>query len=140
MEGNGNNLLGKRASLDGLGFDFTHWREYAVHWVHDVHHKFSYGARLKYLYGMENFATDVSYMGIETDQNSHALKFDMAFDFRTSGLPQVMIDGDIPAIGGLDTKDSSAMQQSGFSPGYINNYLFNSRMPFIYDKKQNFKK
>ena len=50
---------------------------------HDVHHKFSYGARLKYLYGMENFNTDVSYMGIETDQNTHALKFDMAFDFRT---------------------------------------------------------
>ena len=49
MEGNGNNLLGKRASFDGLGFDFTHWREYAVHWVHDVDHKFSYGARLKYL-------------------------------------------------------------------------------------------
>jgi hypothetical protein len=127
LEGNGNSLLGKRASLDGLGFDFTHWREYAVHWVHDVHHKFSYGARLKYLYGMENFATDVSYMGIETDQNSHALKFDMAFDFRTSGLPQVMIDGDIPAIGGLNTKDSSVMQQSGFSPGYINNYLFNRK-------------
>ena len=125
MEGNGNRLLGKRASLDGLGFDFTHWREYAIHWVHDVHHKFSYGARLKYLYGMENFTTDVSYMGIETDQNTHALKFDMAFDFRTSGLPQVMVDGDIPAIGGLNTNDSLAMQQSGFSEGYINNYLFN---------------
>ena len=125
MEGNGNNLLGKRASLDGLGFDFTHWREYAIHWVHDVHHKFSYGARLKYLYGMENFTTDVSYMGIETDQNTHALKFDMAFDFRTSGLPQVMVDGDIPVIGGLNTNDSISMQQSGFSPGYINNYLFN---------------
>lgn len=125
MEGNGNNLLGKRASLDGLGFDFTHWREYAIHWVHDVHHKFSYGARLKYLYGMENFTTDVSYMGIETDQNTHALKFDMAFDFRTSGLPQVMVDGDIPAIGGLNTNDSLIMQQSGFSDGYINNYLFN---------------
>ena len=125
MEGNGNRLLGKRASLDGLGFDFTHWREYAIHWVHDVHHKFSYGARLKYLYGMENFTTDVSYMGIETDQNTHALKFDMAFDFRTSGLPQVMLDGDIPVIGGLNTNDSIAMQQSGFSDGYINNYLFN---------------
>ena len=82
MEGNGNNLLGRRAAFDGLGFDFTHWREYAVHWVHDVHHKFSYGARLKYLYGMENFTTDVSYMGITTDQNTHALTFDMNFDFR----------------------------------------------------------
>ena len=104
--------VGGKFILDGLGFDFTHWREYAVHWVHDVHHKFSYGARLKYLYGMENFTTDVSYMGIETDQNTHALKFDMAFDFRTSGLPQVMVDGDIPAIGGLNTNDSLMMQQS----------------------------
>jgi hypothetical protein len=127
MEGNGNNLLGKRASLDGLGFDFTHWREYAIHWVHDVHHKFSYGARLKYLYGMENFTTDVSYMGIETNQNTHGLKFDMAFDFRTSGLPQIMVDGDIPAIGGLNTNDPAMMQQSGFSEGYINNYLFNRK-------------
>ena len=125
LEGNGNNLLGKRASFDGLGFDFTHWREYAIHWVHDVHHKFSYGARLKYLYGMENFTTDVSYMGITTDQNTHALTFDMSFDFRTAGLPLVMVDGDIPTIGAIDTEDSLQMQQSGLDQNYINNYLFN---------------
>ena len=127
MEGNGNNLLGKRASFDGLGFDFTHWREYAVHWVHDVHHKFSYGARLKYLYGMENFTTDVSYMGITTDQNTHALTFDMNFDFRTSGLPLVLIDGDslLPAIGAIDMNDSAMMYQSGLDGANINNYLFN---------------
>ena len=127
MEGNGNNLLGKRASFDGLGFDFTHWREYAVHWVHDVHHKFSYGARLKYLYGMENFTTDVSYMGITTDQNTHALTFDMNFDFRTAGLPLVLIDGDssLPAIGAIDLNDSSMMYQSGLDGSNINNYLFN---------------
>ena len=125
MEGNGNNLLGKRAAFDGLGFDFTHWREYAVHWVHDVHHKFSYGARLKYLYGMENFTTDVSYMGITTDQNTHALTFDMNFDFRTAGLPLVMIDGDIPAIGAIDMNDSAMMYQSGLDGANINNYLFN---------------
>ena len=125
LEGNGNNLLGERASFDGLGFDFTHWREYAIHWVHDVHHKFSYGARLKYLYGMENFTTDVSYMGITTDQNTHALTFDMSFDFRTAGLPLVMVDGDIPTIGAIDTGDSLQMQQSGLDENYINNYLFN---------------
>ena len=127
MEGNGNNLLGKRASFDGLGFDFTHWREYAVHWVHDVHHKFSYGARLKYLYGMENFTTDVSYMGITTDQNTHALTFDMNFDFRTAGLPLVLIDGDssLPALGAIDLNDSAMMYQSGLDGSNINNYLFN---------------
>ena len=53
---------------------------------------------------MENFTTDVSYMGITTDQNTHALTFDMNFDFRTAGLPLVMIDGDIPAIGAIDMK------------------------------------
>ena len=125
MEGNGNNLLGKRAVFDGLGFDFTHWREYAVHWVHDVHHKFSYGARLKYLYGMENFTTDVSYMGITTDQNTHALTFDMNFDFRTAGLPMVMIDGDIPSIGAINTDSSLMMEQAGLDGTNINNYLFN---------------
>ena len=124
MEGNGNNLLGKRASFDGLGFDFTHWREYAVHWVHDVDNKFSYGARLKYLYGMENFTTDVSYMGITTDQNTHALTFDMNFDFRTAGLPLVMIDDTIPCIGAIDLNDTAMMQQAGLDANFMSNYLF----------------
>jgi hypothetical protein len=74
---------------------------------------------------MENFTTDVSYMGITTDQNTHALTFDMNFDFRTAGLPLVMIDGDIPAIGAIDTGDSLMMQQSGLDQNFISNYLFN---------------
>ena len=75
---------------------------------------------------MENFTTDVSYMGITTDQNTHALKFDMNFDFRTSGLP-VLIDGDssLPAIGAIDMNDSAMMYQSGLDGANINNYLFN---------------
>ena len=125
MEGNGNNLLGKRASLDGLGFDFTHWREYAVHWVHnDEERHFSYGARLKYLYGMENFTTDVSVMGIETNANTHALDFDVSLDFRSSGIPMVMLGSDT-AIGGLNTDDSDEMERAGFAEGSIRNYLFN---------------
>ena len=123
LEGNGNNLLGKRASFDGLGMDFTHWREYAVHWVHDVDHKFSYGARLKYLYGMENFNTQVSYMGITTDQNTHALTFDMNFEFQSAGLPLVIFDDSINAIGAIDTTQSM-MTQAGFTDGNISNYLF----------------
>ena len=124
MEGNGNNLLGERASFDGLGFDFTHWREYAVHWVHDVDHKFSYGARLKYLYGMENFTTDVSYMGITTDQNTHALTFDMNFDFRTAGLPLVLIDDSIPCVGAIDMNDTAMVQASGLDGNFLSNYIF----------------
>tara|TARA_B100000963_G_scaffold47107_1_gene35392 strand:+ start:123 stop:1931 length:1809 start_codon:yes stop_codon:yes gene_type:complete len=124
MEGNGNNLLGERASFDGLGFDFTHWREYAIHWVHDVDHKFSYGARLKYLYGMENFTTDVSYMGITTDQNTHALTFDMNFDFRTAGLPLVLIDDSIPCVGAIDMNDTAMVQASGLDGNFLSNYMF----------------
>ena len=131
LEGNGNNLLGKRASFDGLGIDFTHWREYAIHWVHDVDHKFSYGARLKYLYGMENFRTDVSYMGLTTDQNTHALTFDMNFDLRSSGLPLVMIGNDSlgrkKALGAIDTDDDEMMAEAGLSSGNINNYMFNRK-------------
>lgn len=124
LEGNGNNLLGKRASFDGLGMDFTHWREYAIHWVHDVDHKFSYGARLKYLYGMENFNTEVSYMGITTDQNTHALSFDMNFEFQSAGLPLVLFDDTSSAIGAIDTSDNDMMTQAGFTDGNISNYLF----------------
>jgi hypothetical protein len=120
LEGNGNNLLGKRANFDGLGMDFTHWREYAIHWVHDVNHKFSYGARLKYLYGMENFTTKVSKMGIYTDPNTHALTFDMNFDFRTSGFPVVPIGDDLLGIGAID---SSNEERAGLAPGSIKNYL-----------------
>jgi hypothetical protein len=124
LEGNGNNLLGERASFDGLGMDFTHWREYAVHWVHDVDHKFSYGARLKYLYGMENFNTQISYMGITTDQNTHALSFDMNFEFQSAGLPLVLFDDTSNAIGAINTSDDDMMTQAGFSDGNISNYLF----------------
>ena len=127
LEGNGNNLLGKKANFDGLGIDFTHWREYAIHWVHDVDHKFSYGARLKYLYGMENFRTDVSYMGLTTDQNTHALTFDMNFDLRSSGLPLLMINDTTKSIGAIDTDDDDMMAQAGFSSGNINNYMFNRK-------------
>ena len=124
LEGNGNNLLGERASFDGLGMDFTHWREYAVHWVHDVDHKFSYGARLKYLYGMENFNTQVSYMGITTDQNTHALTFDMNFEFQSAGLPLVVFDDTSNAIGAINTDDDDMMMQAGLSSGNLSNYMF----------------
>ena len=121
LEGNGNNLLGKRASFDGLGIDFTHWREYAIHWVHDVDHKFSYGARIKYLYGMENFSTDVSKMGITTDANTHALTFDMNFDVRTSGLPVVNLGDGFSAIGAIDSTNE---ELAGLGFENINNYFF----------------
>jgi len=124
LEGNGRNLLGRRASFDGLGMDFTHWREYAFHWAHDVNHKFSYGARIKYLYGMENFTTQISNMGMHTDQQTHALAFDMNFEFRTSGLPLLMIDDSTEGIGAIDVSNSEMNQDAGFEQGFYNNYFF----------------
>lgn len=124
LEGNGRNLLGRRASFDGLGMDFTHWREYAFHWAHDVNHKFSYGARIKYLYGMENFTTKISNMGIHTDQQTHALTFDMTFEFRTSGLPLLMIDDSTKGIGAIDMSSNEINQEAGFEQGFYNNYYF----------------
>ena len=116
---------GNTTHIDGLGFDFTHWREYAVHWVHnDEERHFSYGARLKYLYGMENFTTDVSVMGIETNANTHGLDFDVSLDFRSAGLPMVTFGTDT-AIGGLNTDDTDEMERAGFAEGSIRNYLFN---------------
>ena len=57
-------------------------------------------------------------MGITTDQNTHALTFDMNFDFRTAGLPMVMIDDSIPCIGGIDMNDSVEVQASGLDENF----------------------
>jgi hypothetical protein len=69
---------------------------------------------------MENFTTEVSKMGIYTDPNTHALTFDMNFDFRTSGFPVVPIGDDLLGIGAID---SSNEERAGLAPGSIKNYL-----------------
>jgi hypothetical protein len=63
-------------------------------------------------------------MGIETNANTHALDFDVSLDFRSSGIPMVMLGSDT-AIGGLNTDDSDEMERAGFTEGSIRNYLFN---------------
>ena len=48
----------------------------------------------------------------------------MNLDFKTAGLPLVMIDDSVPCIGALYTDSTEMMQQAGLAGGYVNNYLF----------------
>jgi hypothetical protein len=84
-EGNGNRL-GERISFDGLGFNFMHYREYALGYSRRVSYKLSVGARFKYLYGLENIYTKSSKFGITTDPKNYALTFDGGLQIQTAGL------------------------------------------------------
>ena len=57
-------------------------------------------------------------------KHTHALTFDMNFDFRTAGLPKIWIDDTVPCIGAIDTADAQMMKEAGLDPSSISNYLF----------------
>lgn len=84
--------IGERISLDGLGFDAMHYREYAVAYSRNLSDKLTVGARFKYLYGMENIWTRSSKIGLTTDEKTYALTLDGELDVHTAGLNQAAFD------------------------------------------------
>ena len=72
--------------FNGLGFNMTHHREYGVGWQMDFNDKWSFGARVKYLYGMENFDTKVSNIQWQTDETTWDWTFTGEMDVYTSGI------------------------------------------------------
>lgn len=94
-EGNGKSLLGERASLDGLGLDLMHYREYGFHYARKLmDDKLTVGGKLKYLYGMENIWTKTSEIGVTTDETDFELTYDANMDIRTSGIANRFGDSD----------------------------------------------
>lgn len=85
IEGNGASFFGRRADFDGLGFNFSHYREYGASYARRVNSKLTVGARYKYLYGMENITTENSQFGITTTEN-YDIILDGAFRVSTAGL------------------------------------------------------
>ncbi len=85
-EGNGGELLGQRASLEGLGFDLMHYREYALGYARPLSEKIKIGAKVKYLSGFQNFYTEKSSLGLKTDEDDFGLTVDGSMTIRSSGL------------------------------------------------------
>lgn len=86
IEGNGNDLLGQRASLDGLGLNLTSYFEYAIGYNRDINDKLTIGGRVKFLSGIANITTTKSELGITTDANSFALTIDGSSEINTSNI------------------------------------------------------
>lgn len=88
-EGNGQSLLGERASLDDFGLDFTAYREYAFGASVAVSPRLKIGVRGKYLQGRLNAFTRTSRFGMHTDAQTFALSFDGEGEINTSGIQEL---------------------------------------------------
>ncbi|MBA3900620.1 MAG: hypothetical protein H0X62_10485, partial [Bacteroidetes bacterium] len=89
-EGNGETLLGQRANMDALGFDFMHYREYGLGYSRKLlDEKLSIGGRVKYLSGFQNFWTKRSQLGLYTDTENYAITLDGALEINSSGFDDI---------------------------------------------------
>ncbi|MBK7570452.1 MAG: OmpA family protein [Bacteroidia bacterium] len=71
-QGNGP-FIGQTLDFSNMGFDGTHFREYTLGWAREVNKKLTLGVRLKYLYGMENYSSNVGDLTLTTDANDYGL-------------------------------------------------------------------
>lgn len=86
--GNGSFDELENGTLDFSGFrlGLNHYRETAFGWQHDYNEKWSFGARLKILYGYENIDTKASTLQWQTDETSFDWTFTGEMDVNSSGV------------------------------------------------------
>ncbi|MBP6334200.1 MAG: OmpA family protein [Bacteroidia bacterium] len=111
-KGNGP-FIGEKLDFSKLGFDATHYREYAVGWAYELNSKWTTGIRFKYLYGMENYSSSTGDLSIYTASDDYSLQATSDIVIRTSSL-----ENSEEGYAQFDTSDSKVQSQ------YINDYLF----------------
>jgi len=83
-KGNGG-LLGEEVKLN-FGVNFSHYREYAIGFAREINDKLTVGAKVKYLYGMENVWTERSDVSLTTDPTDFAITAKSDIKINTSGV------------------------------------------------------
>ncbi len=83
-DGNGG-MLGQQVNL-AFRLDAIHYREYGLSFTQLISHYLSVGARVKYLYGMENIHTGKSTLSLYTDPSTYAITARSNIQINTSGL------------------------------------------------------
>lgn len=83
-KGNGG-LLGEEVKLN-FGVNFTHYREYGLGFAREINEKLTVGAKVKYLYGMENVWTEKSDVSLTTDPSYFAITAKSDIKISTSGV------------------------------------------------------
>ncbi len=99
LEGNGRELLGERASFDGLGVNFNSYVEYNFGYNRIFNDSLMIGARVKLLSGIANLNTSRSVLGLHTDSETFDITVDGSMRVNTSNLAQFFDedgDGEVP--------------------------------------------
>jgi len=88
LEGNGRELLGERASFDGLGLNFNSYIEYNFGYNRIFNDNLMIGARVKLLSGIANVNTSRSIIGLHTNAENFDLTADGSIRINSSNLAQ----------------------------------------------------
>ncbi len=107
-EGNGGDFLGERASLDGLGVDYSLYNEFGLGYSREINDKLTVGGRFKYLEGIQNIWTEESELGLTTDEEDFAWTVDGSMSLRSSGVFDTTSEG-------FTSNDLIGTGNSGFS-------------------------
>lgn len=83
LEGNGQ-FIGQEIDLHNMSFDLTHYREYAIGFARPVNEKLSFGTRVKYLYGMENYSSAKNHLSFYTAPDDYTLQLSSSYTVNTS--------------------------------------------------------
>ena len=74
------------ANLEGVGVSLNHYREYSVGLSHQLNEDLRIGARIKYLYGMENIYNERSDISVVTDPETYEITARSDLSIKTAGL------------------------------------------------------
>ena len=86
LDGNGNKLLGERASLDGIGLNLSSYIEYGIGFNRNINEKLTIGGRVKLISGVANINTIDTKLGLTTDASTFALTIDGSSEINTSNI------------------------------------------------------
>ena len=86
QNGNGGVNLGVPQTINGIGPDFNHYREFGLSYSLKAGTKWTYGARVKLLSGMENLSVSNSEFNWVTDPQDYSWDISAAYSVNSSGL------------------------------------------------------
>lgn len=86
QNGNGGANLGVPQTINGIGPDFNHYREFGLSYSLKAGTKWTYGARVKLLSGMENLSVSNSEFTWVTDPQDYSWDITAAYSVNSSGL------------------------------------------------------
>ncbi len=127
-DGNGKDLLGKRASMNGLGFDLMSYVEYGLGYNRDINDKLTVGGRVKLISGIANIQTKKSQLGLTTDASTFDLTVDGSMLVNSSNISQFYKDSNYNAS--TMAKSAYNFQNFGLGMDLGASYKMNDKISF----------